>query len=349
MNYSISVSLNAAILDVEVGSKDAVARFCFYVYVNEKRVFDSGYIKKNYASFDLSGYSGLVRVKAFVKARSEIVSSLSKPVFLSSGRYTLDSEDEIKGGSTYIAEGLEYPVVYFPGEEKILFVMLTAAVNRSLHDIPAFNRWTWAGKNVFPGHVICISDPTIAAKEGFGLGWYFGNVEKNATEGLSRLVKRFAEKLEIPFDKIIVWGSSGGGFASLALVEKIEGATAVVINPQTKILSYEPVRFVDAFFDNCIGLRSVERSGLDVNLMKRLDMGFAWKSVRKSRVLYMQNIQDTHHYEKHFKPFCKDVGYELLDGWSPCGRFFFLLYSDARGHASESLDMAKSAIQVVLQ
>lgn len=105
----------------------------------------------------------------------------------------------------------------------------------------------------FPGHVLCVADPTLELQNDTQLGWYIGIDEHDASEELSKLIQHFAVALGIPEEKIIIWGSSGGGFSALALASRIEKATAVAINPQTEIFAYEIVRTIGIMRRNCFG------------------------------------------------------------------------------------------------
>lgn len=341
---------NSDLIVAVLGDFTSRDTFCFYFFVNEKRVFNSGYSLCSTMKYNLAGATGIVRVKAFHKDCSgNIKSEFSSPLFVSASIVQQDLEGlsgiDRDSGFKVSANGFVYPIVHFPGSDDFLFVMLTAAIDRKRHMLPAFNRWTWAGKGVFPGHVLCISDPTISVDNALGLGWYFGDQDRDAVETLAVIVKNFSIKLGVNADKIVIWGSSGGGFASLALASKIQGASAVAINPQVRVLEYEPKHAVNKFMDVC--LRNRDAAALGQTIVGRLDMGVRWQQVTDSRVIYVQNIKDTHHYEVHFKAFCSDINFSAVDEWSPCRKFYFHLYDDPRGHASETIEMVSDVIKII--
>jgi pimeloyl-ACP methyl ester carboxylesterase len=197
----------------------------------------------------------------------------------------------------------------------------------------------------FPGHVLCVADPTLELHDEMNLGWYIGTDEHDASEELSRFIRHFAEALGIPQSKIVIWGSSGGGFSALALASHIEKATAVAINAQTDIFAYELVRVVETVRRNCFGSK-IEKQ-IKEQFGPRVNMGQAWRSNRSSRVILIQNKLDTHHYACHFRPFWESLGGTAEGGASADGRHYAWLYSDPRGHGSESVQMIPVILDLI--
>jgi hypothetical protein len=183
---------------------------------------------------------GLYRVLAFLRTRGATFKKSSNPVFLYPVIYTLGHVFKSPNPEerTLILHGpnWRFPALYYAGkEQQRLFVMLSAAIDRTKHSLPVFNRLTWAEAGKFPGHVLCVADPTLELHDAMKLGWYLGTGEHDATEELSWFIRDFAAALGIPDGRIVIWGSSGGGFGALALASRIEKATAVAVNAQTDI------------------------------------------------------------------------------------------------------------------
>jgi hypothetical protein len=242
----------------------------------------------------------------------------------------------------------KYPAVYYAGkEQQRLFVMLSAATRRNEQRLPVFNRWTWAETKKFPGHVLCVADPTLELHDEMNLGWYLGTDEHDVSEELSRFIRRFAEALGIPEDKIVIWGSSGGGFSALAVTSHIEKATAVAINAQTDVFAYEIARYIETVKRCCF--RNQTATQIQEHFGTRVNMAQAWRNNRSSRAILIQNKLDTHHYACHFKPFWEALGGAAEGGATPDGRHYAWLYNDSNGHAPESEQMVPEILNLIDQ
>jgi hypothetical protein len=96
----------------------------------------------------------------------------------------------------------------------------------------------------------------------------------------------------------------GGG--ALSLASRIEGATAVAINAQTDIFAYESKSVVEMVRKFCFSGHSVE--DIKQRFSYRVDMSRAWKNNQISKIIFIQNRLDTHHYKYHFQPFWSALG-----------------------------------------
>ena len=236
-------------------------QFSFYVFRNGEKIHTQWYSPNPVLRFCIQAEPGLYQVLVFLLTPdSKTIKKYSNTVFpypivYSLGHAFKRPQPEER---TLLLHGKywKFPTLYFDGkEQQRLFVMLSAAVDRSKYRLPVFNRWTWAEMKKFPGHVLCVADPTLELHDAMNLGWYLGTDENDASEELSRFIRRFAEVLGIPEDKIVIWGSSGGGFAALALASRIEKATAVAVNAQTDILAYEIARHIEAVRRSCFATK----------------------------------------------------------------------------------------------
>jgi len=293
------ISNDEGILVAEsVSSRPTSSQTAFYVYRNEERIFIQGYSISQSIRFDTNGEPGIYRVLSFLRSSDgKIVSKYSGPIFLNPRSISLTHPPKLKPEDRALqfdVASWKFPAVYFAGKYSKLFVMTTAAVDRSKMTLPAFNRWTWAGAGKFPGHVLCVADPTLDLSEDMKLGWYLGTESHDATDELCNLILQCALALGIPNDQIVFWGSSGGGFAALSLASRIEGATAVAINAQTDIFAYESKRVVEMVRKFCFSDHSVE--DIKQRFSYRVDMSRAWKNNQSSKIIFIQNRLDTHHY-----------------------------------------------------
>ena len=323
----------------------------FYLFRNEERIHIKWYSPDTTLRFIVKARSGFYRVLAFFRSPDgTIINKYSNPVFLYPVVYALEqtfkkpqSQERVLvlSGSHW-----KFPALYYAGhEQQPLFVILSGRVDRAKHSLPSFSRWAWAEQRMFPGHVLCVADPTLELHEGLELGWYLGTAEHDASEELADLLRRFAERLGIPEGKIIFWGSSGGGFSALALASRMENTTAVAINAQTNILVYDVAQATENIRRHCFGGKSIReiqsRFGPRVNVIQ------AWNNNRRSRAILLQNTCDTHHYAHHFKPFWEVHGGASEEGAAANGRHFAWIYSDTRGHVRESEQMIPGILNLI--
>jgi hypothetical protein len=192
-----------------------------------------------------------------------------------------------------------------------------------------------------------VADPTLELHDEMNLGWYLGTDQHDVSEELSGFIRRFAEALGIPDDKIVIWGSSGGGFSALAVTSHIEKATAVAINAQTDIFAYEIARYIETVRRCCFSNQTAE--DIREHFGPRVNMAQAWRGNSSSRAILIQNKLDTHHYACHFKPYWQALGGTAEGGASADGRHYAWLYSDPNGHAPESEQMIPGILSLIDQ
>ncbi len=228
-----------------------------------------------------------------------------------------------------------------------LFVVLGGAVrHRKERSIPRFNRFTWSQD--FPGNFISIADPTLTLKDSLQLGWYFGNSRRDAIAELAEIVKAWAQALQVPPDRIVAYGSSGGGFAALMLVSHLgHGATAIAINAQTSIIKYSQIGAVNAFLKACTS--ATTQKAAVAQHANRLSAIEAWSgtAAQSGRCLLVQNTHDRHHHHRHFLPFLNAMGVSV-GTLSADGRIDSMTYSDATGHGAEPRALVNQILERAL-
>lgn len=188
---------------------------------------------------------------------------------------------------------------------------------------PIFQRWTWAKSFRHP--VIIASDPLVNADTGITLGWYAGG--RNGIRFLQfwREIQSLILAARMQDAKIITFGSSGGGFASLmaaahGLVDK-----ALAVNPQTDIREYYH-RISAPYLDKFWG--TIETADeAHISVIRALS-----DSDRVSPIIYAQNKADKFHLDGHLGPLKealkgKDLPLQILE------------YDDPeQGHSPPNLD-----------
>jgi hypothetical protein len=341
-------------LEATVVSNAAEAgQFAFYLYRNGERIHTQWYSLNPVFRFGINGKAGLYSVLSYLRTPDgTLITKYSNPLFLYPVDYrlcqALKKPEPEECTLTLHGQYWRFPALYYAGQEQQpLFVMLSNRINRSLHSLPAFSRWTWAQQKKFPGHVLCVADPTLELHEDLGLGWYLGTAEHDASEDLAMFIRRFAEGLGISEDKIVIWGSSGGGFSALALASCIESSTAVAINAQTNIFAYESATDIEKVRRYCFGGKPITE--IQEQYGSRIDMAQAWGNNRTSRAIILQNTLDAHHYACHFTPFWEALGGSSEGGAALGGRQYARLYSDSRGHAPEPEQMIPEILDLINQ
>jgi hypothetical protein len=340
------------VLEATVVLRDPNAgEVAFYLYRNEKRIRDQWYSSNRTFRVSTDGQPGLYRVLVFLRLPTGLlITRYSNPVFLNPVVYRLGQTFQKPPSEerAFLLEGRrwKFPALYYPGQpEQPLFVMLSNRVDRDKHTLPAFSRWSWAEQHKFPGHVLCVADPTLDLHEELGLGWYLGTTDQDAGDELATLIRCFAEGLGIPNGKIIFWGSSGGGFGALALAARIENTTAVAINAQTDLFAYEIPEAIESIRKHCFGGKSIAH--IQAQYGARINMAQAWQKNRSSRAILIQNTLDAHHYVCHFKPFWEALGGQAEGGAAADGRLFAWLYRDSHGHVPESIEMIPDILRLL--
>lgn len=160
-------------------------------------------------------------------------------------------------------------------------------------------------------NLICVSDPSLAL--GLELGWFGGNknqpLQRDLPNVLRHLISRYAFGQDLVF-----FGASGGGFASLFYSHGFPGSTVITMNPQTNIRTYNPV-FVNAYAQTAWGVDDLK----DAPLVS--DLGEVYREGFPNRVLFLQNVWDGHHRDRHLAkwlravPATSDKLFLLIDDW----------------------------------
>jgi len=320
--------------------------FSFYIHRNGKVIHKTPYGRSNFIEFDLMDQSGYYMISGFIRD-SESGNSVYKnstPILINPELFdksTLPELGFLSKAMIFRIDGWDIPLLYWPSPKKRLFILTPSAIDRSKDSLPSFSRMTRAANQLFDGHVICIADPTLYLNEEMEIGWCLGLRSFDLSSAIANLAINAANSLGISLDNVIIWGSSAGGFAALAIAERVDGSTAVAINAQTDIFLYEresQVSLVRKYVFESLP-EDVIRAEMDyrVNIMALRKS----KEKNKSRVILVQNILDHHHFSSHFSPLWAEIGGAYLedDGWYSAGNNLAYLYKDSRGHIAETEEM----------
>ncbi len=129
---------------------------------------------------------------------------------------------------------IPYELLYFPDKSHRLFVSLSSGhCFGAVRNYPVFHRWTY--KPFLDGHLICFDDPMFISNPTAGVLWYYGTKEHSYLSDLADIIKKIAEQVDCSISDICIFGSSGGGTASIMLGNLLPGCTIMAINPQFKL------------------------------------------------------------------------------------------------------------------
>lgn len=220
-----------------------------------------------------------------------------------------------------------------------LFVMLNGAVDRA-KPLPVFARWNW-GK-VLGGHVLAVCDPTLYLDDQLRLGWFVGNRSIDPMKALLRTVEQVRMQLGIADTRVVFYGSSGGGFASMVAAASRPVGRAIVVNPQTDITHYYPKavdRIAQVFATGWTAKRCRDEYPLRWSALEAITE--AGRRQHDLRIVYAQNLEDPVHHARHFIPFCTATDAPQEGGLSSDGRMRTHVYSSPEGHGAEPPDVVK--------
>lgn len=237
---------------------------------------------------------------------------------ITSGEHTVYwSLQEFMNASTYPAGvltvmrgGLPIDVRHDPRGYETTTVFFHAAVAGGKYRLPLF-----AGARIsetMPTNRVHVADPSLYLADNLHLGWYAGNHKQPR---LQWVIRGILNHLIPAGQKVVTFGSSGGGFAALYYAARREGAVAVPVNPQTNLARYSPVA-VARYARLAWGL-----TGEDVlsRVTAATDLTRLYRASAR-RVFYVQNQNDRTHMEGQYRPFMAALpeGHEvhpvLVDG-----------------------------------
>tara|TARA_B100000767_G_scaffold263897_1_gene278172 strand:+ start:5097 stop:6500 length:1404 start_codon:yes stop_codon:yes gene_type:complete len=243
-----------------------------------------------------------------------------------------------------------------------VLVCLNAAISSRESKAPPY----FSGEGISNSTKSCLisfSDPSTHV-EGIDLGWYIGNenwpsFQRDVAQFLDALAKKLSKKL-------VIFGGSGGGFASFAISTKLTGsATVIGMNPQFDISLYPTAKeFATRAFP------SAEISTKENFIERRIEWNSFFRenelltSLDQSDLnplcdyLLLQNWNDKHHLRLHTPLILRKVNQFSLSDWH--GRIGNLGYVIApwgdghsvvwRTHLDQCLQMAikgKSCTEIV--
>lgn len=162
-------------------------------------------------------------------------------------------------------------------------------------------------------NILCVSDPVLSL--GTNLGWYAGSSTQPLQEDLPRVLRHFLAERQ-KNDRLVFFGASGGGFASLFYSHSFPGSISIAVNPQMNIAEYQESS-VNAYLDSAWEAEDLQSLPVTSNLAPIYQNGFP------NTLYILQNVADAHHRDRHLAPWMRVVPAEsshvnlLMDDWGP--------------------------------
>jgi len=204
----------------------------------------------------------------------------------------------------------------------------------------------WKQHSYFRAPILSIFDPLIYEHRDIPAGWFVGDLARDATAGLADIVHRIAARMNIGADRVVFIGGSAGGYGSVRLACALGGAKFISINGQTRIIDYYSTGYgpFSAAFDPAHTPH--ENAALCENRWSTPPgLEQALQSGAPVRGIVVQNVNDTHHFEKHYTPFCARFGLPVEGGYSPDKRLRSVPYEGEAKHGPETADIARRIVK----
>lgn len=257
-------------------------------------------------------------------------------------------------------EKLDFYISRFEDKSNIpvILVCFNAAVgNRPSKCAPFFSGKGVAKTLNLP--LIAISDPFVSATD-LCLAWYAGN-EKHKT--LQKDIAEFLDRVAAKYkSKLILYGGSGGGFASLAIAKFLHSDTTLVVsNPQTSVskylYSFARDYVVKAFPSNLpekFGEVQISTAEKIAELYDTLEKSQVIHDVttmeipKNSKVLYLQNKSDSH-VASHAVPFMKNREWKVIGQNSLSSQNIGLYFGSwGKGHVGPSANIVAAILEKLM-
>ncbi|UQN37327.1 hypothetical protein MTR80_06370 [Alcaligenes aquatilis] len=233
---------------------------------------------------------------------------------------------DIKSGLEYSGEepfyvsksGIIYPIKFYEKPNSKSLIVFFPGMNNRGGPVPVFMRSTFA--NQLESDVLILSDPAMIYDKDITIAWFAGNKDTHFATDLGVLIDNYI-KDKNTYKNIVLYGTSAGGIPALNIATTINSApvTTVIGNAQTDAFSYWKKYILD--------MSKAMIGTTDINEIKKIYS----KRVNTNNyacshnLIFMQNVDDRHHYENHYLPFIKT--------YQGPGKADFIEYSDPElGH-----------------
>ncbi|MEB6262258.1 prolyl oligopeptidase family serine peptidase [Mammaliicoccus sciuri] len=234
-----------------------------------------------------------------------------------------------------------YFKIHLKNTDDNIVVFSNGAVDPEKKEPPIFMRESWV--NDMDYSAIFIDDKTIHNKN-LKIGWGIGTKERHYLKDYSEIIKKIVHILDIENRNIFYYGSSAGGFMSIALATMHSETTAIVNNPQTYVYNYYKTT-VDALYEAIFP--GMIKNDIQKEFSARLSITSLFRVCKRTpKIYYIQNRLSKFDMDKHLNPFIKMLDKYGIDS-TPIN---FILYNDkSAGHNPLSKEKTLEFIELVIR
>lgn len=195
------------------------------------------------------------------------------------------------------------------------------------------------------------SDPVLTLDASLTLAWHFGCEGIHLQAITVSIVKKLQTILHAP--RVVTWGGSGGGFASIRVAKDVPDAIALVWNPQTNIMKYAPMHvipYLRTAFPTIAAAGPIPSDGEQFPSL----CTEAFRDGYQGRILYLQERTDGH-VVAHLKPFlasfCRKALSNITDSSNFSGfatdQLYLHLVHWGNGHVPPSKDVIAKILRLL--
>jgi len=221
-----------------------------------------------------------------------------------------------------------------------LLVFSNGAIDPMKKEPPIFMRESWIDDINYS--VIFIDDKTVHGNT-LKLGWGIGKKERHFLKDYSEIIKKIVYLSEIENQNIYYYGSSAGGFMSMALATMHSETNAIVNNPQTYVFNYyKPT--VNLLYETLFPDMTAQEIKKEYSTRLSITSMFR-KFKRTPKIFYIQNRLSKFDMEKQFNPFI-----QMLDKYNINSEpIEFILYNNKKsGHTPISKEDTIKLIDMII-
>lgn len=223
------------------------------------------------------------------------------------------------------------------GSIPVLYVMFDGSRTRKggkdLAPLPSFSRWSWYKDT--NASLLSLEDPMYYTFPSCTLGWFYGTKDEDYRKYCAVCIRKIAELLGIKNNKIVLYGSSGGGTAAIGVSRYLPGCSVVAINPQLILEKYPYLEELEKIIGVDI------RNGTDP--FARKENGRIISENKESMYFLIENVRSDADYITQFQNFFEIRGINPGFGIEKYGNIVTWLY-DAQGAPSVHSAVENTAV-----
>ncbi|WP_419897509.1 hypothetical protein [Roseomonas sp. USHLN139] len=239
---------------------------------------------------------------------------------------------------------------YFRKNAENLIICGQDAIQRDIVKLPYFYRWSWHAE--VASSYITINDPTLYMSDSLNGGWHQGYSSAWALDVVNRILDRIRELLQIPSEKVMLYGISAGGFWALMSAVCFPGCSVVTEIPQVDLFLYEDDGPKEKMLARCYRGRSIKYiKNKYSSRMRVIDRWLESRSLPR-RVWIYHNLKDPKNTRTQIEPFWDEVQRLKGDGFlSEIDEIHFMFFNRMTakgGHIPMEKDQTLAVWKMVL-